>query len=216
MKFCKRLGILLLALLCALPLLSSCKKDDEEETVYYTVTFNSNGGSPVEQQTVAAEEAVREPTPPTREGYVFEGWRSERGSFWNFSSDFVTEDMELTAVWLDADDIFDSDIIDGKKERKITGVKKLYPTIAIPSIIGGFSVTEIGDGAFAELSSKEVQEITLPQTITSVGAGAFYECSDIAITFDPRATLTEVGESAFYGCNLLSSVRFGEGLTSVA
>ena len=216
MKFLKRFGILLLALLCALPLFSSCKKNEEEETVYYTVTFDSNGGSPVEQQTVAAEEAVREPTPPTREGYIFEGWRSEKGSFWNFSSDFVTEDMTLTAVWIDAGNIFYHEKIDGENSKKITGVKKLYPTIAIPSIIDGFSVTAIGEGAFAELSSKEVQAITLPKTITSVGKGAFYECRDIAITFDPRAKLTEIGESAFYGCNRLAEVHLGEGLTSIA
>ena len=214
MKLLKRFGILLLALLCALPLLSSCKKD-EEETVYYTVTFDSNGGTPVEKQTVEAEEAVREPTPPTREGYIFEGWRGESGSFWSFSSDFVTSDMTLTAVWIDAARIFEHKPIPGGG-TKITALKQPYATVAVPDTIAGYSVTAIGDGVFAELSSKEVQAITLPKTITSVGTEAFYECRDIAITFDPRAKLTEIGESAFYGCNRLAAVRFGEGLTSIA
>ncbi len=214
MKALKRLGILLLALLCALPLLSSCKQNEEEETVYYTVTFDSNGGSAVEEQTVAAEEAVREPTPPTREGYIFEGWQTERGSLWNFSSDFVMSDMTLTAKWLDASDIFFYEVMGNGV--KITAVKKLYPTIAIPSILKGFEVTAIGDGVFYELSSKEVQKITLPHTITSVGEEAFFECTGITITFDPRAVLTEVGEAAFFGCDGLSAVRLGEGLSEIA
>jgi len=214
MKFYKRLGILLLALLCALPLLASCKQNEEEETVYYTVTFDSNGGSAVEQQTVAAEEALREPTPPTREGYIFEGWQTETGSLWNFSSDFVISDLTLTAKWLDASHIFSYEVTGNS--AKITAVKKLYPTIAIPSIIKGYEVTAIGDGVFYELSPKEVQKITLPHTITSVGEEAFWNCAGISITFDPRAVLTELGEAAFFGCDGLSAVRLGEGLSEIA
>ncbi len=216
MKRLKRCGILLLALLCAFPLLSSCNKESEdEETVYYTVLFDSNGGSPVEKQTVAADSTVREPTPPTREGYVFEGWRSETGTFWNFAAQYVTSDMTLTAVWVDPARIFEHKPMP-EGGTKITAVKQTYATLALPDTIAGYSVTAIGDGVFAELSSHEVQSITLPHTLTSVGTEAFYNCRDIAITFDPRAALTEVGESAFYGCNLLSSVRFGEGLTEIS
>lgn len=215
MKVLKRFGILLLALLCVLPLLSSCKKDEEEETVYYTVTFNSNGGNPVEKQTVAAEEAVLEPTPPTREGYIFEGWRNEHGSFWNFSSDFVTSDITLTAEWISPTEVFAYAPID-ENTAKITALKQTYPTLAVPSVIEGLLVTTICDGVFADLSFKEVESITLPHTITSVGHSAFANCRNISIIFDPRAELTEIGESAFYDCNLLSSVRFGEGLTSLA
>lgn len=215
MTLLKRFGILLLALLCALPLLSSCKKNEEEETVYYTVTFHSNGGSAVEPQTVAENEAVREPTPPTREGYVFEGWRTDSGTFWDFSSQYVSSDMTLTASWIDPTRIFEYEK-SSEGGARITALKSHYPTLAVPEIIAGYSVTEIGEGVFAELSSKDVQAITLPHTVTSVGEYAFYNCRDISIVFDLRAELTSIGENAFYGCNRLASIRLGEGLSEIA
>jgi|GEM_PF-4483710 len=216
MKQLKRCGILLLALLCVLPLLSACNNENEdEETVYYTVLFDSNGGSPVEKQIVASDTTVREPTPPTREGYVFEGWRSEKGTFWNFAAQYVTSDMTLTAVWVDPARIFEHKPMP-EGGTKITAVKQTYATLAVPDTIAGYSVVAIGDGVFADLSSHEVQTITLPHTLTSVGENAFKDCTDISITIDPRAALTEIGESAFYGCNRLSAVRFGEGLTEIA
>lgn len=217
MKLLKRFGILLLALLCALPLFSSCQKEtEEEETVYYTVTFNSNGGSAVEKQIVAAEEAVLEPTPPTREGYVFEGWRKDTtGSFWDFDAEFVTSDMTLTASWIGAERIFGYETLP-EGGAMITSLKQPYEALDIPSIIAGYTVTAIGDGVFSGLSFKKVQSIKLPHTITSVGEEAFYQCRDISIVFDPRAELTEIGESAFFECNLLASVRLGEGLTEIA
>lgn len=40
----------------------------------YTITFNSNGGTPVADLSAEFGASITAPTPPTREGYNFEGW----------------------------------------------------------------------------------------------------------------------------------------------
>ena len=44
----------------------------------YTVTFDSNGGSSVAKQTVASGETASKPADPTKEGYTFGGWYTDK------------------------------------------------------------------------------------------------------------------------------------------
>ena len=67
------------------------------------VTFVSNGGSAVKAQTVMVGEAgsrAAKPTDPTRSGYAFRGWFSDRGltQAYDFSSR-VSRDTTLYAKW---------------------------------------------------------------------------------------------------------------------
>jgi uncharacterized repeat protein (TIGR02543 family) len=69
----------------------------------YTVTFDSNGGSAVSSQTVYDGDKATEPTEPTKEGYIFNGWwydGSEASGLWDFNENTVTEDMTLHADWI--------------------------------------------------------------------------------------------------------------------
>ena len=67
----------------------------------YRVTFNTNGGSqsyPV--LTVEEGSYIGNPGIPTRDGYVFMGWRSlTETDNWDFSTDVVTTDTILQAQW---------------------------------------------------------------------------------------------------------------------
>jgi uncharacterized repeat protein (TIGR02543 family) len=63
----------------------------------YTVSFNSAGGSAVPSQSVEEGSLATEPTPPTRTGYSFAGWRLN-GVPYNFASP-VTGDITLVAAW---------------------------------------------------------------------------------------------------------------------
>ena len=74
--------------------------DPEPGITEYTVTFESNGGSEVEAQIIAEGEKVTEPEDPTREGYIFSGWYTDK-EFTN-AYDFdtpVTVDIVLYAKW---------------------------------------------------------------------------------------------------------------------
>ena len=57
----------------------------------------------------------------------------------------------------------------------VTGYRQTVPaTLAIPASVQGYTVTAIGEGAFA--NAKNVTTITLPETIERIGKGAFAGC----------------------------------------
>ena len=57
-------------------------------------------------------------------------------------------------------------------------------------------------------------EITLPETVTTIGDFAFKDCDGVTgVTFDDA--LTSIGQEAFYECNALTSVTFGDALSSI-
>ena len=82
--------------------------DDYVIKAKYTVSFDTKGGA----ETIAPQEVVRggkasTPTPPTKTGYVFDGWYSSdtynAGSKWDFASNTVSADTTLLAKWLSTD-----------------------------------------------------------------------------------------------------------------
>ena len=83
--------------------LVACSSDSENESdmgveVTYKVTFNSNGGSEVEAQIVVSGEKAEEPTEPTKDGFLFTGWRDENDSFFSFDTTIMSN-ITLTAEW---------------------------------------------------------------------------------------------------------------------
>ena len=63
-----------------------------------TVTFDSNGGSYVSTQSVEYGNMAEIPEPPVKEGFIFEGWYTEDGSWFNFNT-HITRNITLTAYW---------------------------------------------------------------------------------------------------------------------
>ena len=78
------------------------EKPENKDT--YTVTFNSQGGSAVEKQTVEKDGKVKKPGAPTRSGYTFGGWYTDKDckTEWKFETDTVTGDVTLYAKWTGA------------------------------------------------------------------------------------------------------------------
>ena len=66
----------------------------------YTVTFETNGGSKVNSIKVAKNNAVTEPTAPTKDGYTLAGWYSDKElkTAYDFSAK-VTKSFTLYAKW---------------------------------------------------------------------------------------------------------------------
>ena len=66
----------------------------------YTVTFNSNGGSAVKAQTVKNGAKASKPASPTKSGYAFKGWYSDKSltKAYNFNS-AVKANLTLYAKW---------------------------------------------------------------------------------------------------------------------
>ena len=67
-----------------------------------------------------------------------------------------------------------------------------------------YRVTRIGDYAFSFCTS--LTKVTIPTTITSIGAGAFQGCSKLATVVFQVSRVEEIGDAAFEGCSSLSSI----------
>lgn len=109
----KKIVILLIACLF---MFCGCSEAEVTETERVcTVTFDSQGGSSVESQAVSWGEKAVEPPPPTKECLCeFDGWYLGDEK-WSFIGYTVTEDMTLTAKWIECHDMseFEIDVLKG-------------------------------------------------------------------------------------------------------
>ncbi|MDR2828335.1 MAG: InlB B-repeat-containing protein, partial [Acholeplasmatales bacterium] len=89
----KKLLVLLLLVFGA-TILVACQKK-------WTVSFDVDGGTPkVESQIVFDGKYATEPTAPTKNGSVFQGWRAGNTDF-DFANTQIKANITLTANWKD-------------------------------------------------------------------------------------------------------------------
>ena len=74
------------------------------------------------------------------------------------------------------------------------------------------SVTSIGGGAFSGCSS--LTSVTIPNSVTSIGTYAFQGCSSLSSVTIPN-NVTSIEAGAFSGCSSLTSVTIPNGVTSI-
>ena len=82
----------------------------------------------------------------------------------------------------------------------------------ITSVTVPDSVTGIGDGAFFGCSSLEA--VTLPNSVASIGGDAFYNCTALKSITIPDS-VTSIGDRAFRFCTSLKSVTLGSGVSVI-
>ena len=82
----------------------------------------------------------------------------------------------------------------------------------ITSVDIAYGVTSIGAGAFFDCSA--LTSVTIPKSVTSIGASSFYDCSALKSVTIPNS-VTSIGGSAFYCCSSLSSVTIPDSVTSI-
>ena len=75
--------------------------------------------------------------------------------------------------------------------------------VTIPSELGGYAVTRIGDGAF--YASNGLTSVIIPDSVTSIGNRAFQNCTGLTSVIIPNR-VTSIGGGAFQGCTGLTSV----------
>ena len=94
----------------------------------------------------------------------------------------------------------------------ITGYTGTETCIAIPSSIGGASVTTIGEYAFSNLTT--LTSAIIPEGVISIEKGAFVHCHSLTEVSIPT-TVTSIGASAFVYCSSITSIAIPNGVTSI-
>jgi len=84
--------------------------------------------------------------------------------------------------------------------------------VTLPSKIGRYTVTSIGNSAFSYCS--RLTSVTIPDSVTSIGEHAFYHCSSLTSVTIPDS-VTSIGYGVFYGCSSLTNVTIPKSVTKI-
>ena len=93
----------------------------------------------------------------------------------------------------------------------VGNMRSYLSTSAFTSITLPDNVT-LGTGAF--VGCRQLTEITIPNSVTSIGDYAFQDCSGLTSVEIPNS-VTSIGEYAFAFCSGLTSVEIGNSVTSI-
>ena len=74
------------------------------------------------------------------------------------------------------------------------------------------SITSIGNRAFYQCSG--LTSITIPNSVTSIGENAFYDCDGLTSIEIPNSVIS-IGYRAFYGCDGLTSIIIPDSVISI-
>ena len=129
------------------------------------------------------------------------------------TSETMTDQKEISAVERKDGKITYIDGTEKILEYGITKIDNEYKnSITIVSINLPNSVTSIGDGAFYGCSA--LQTITIPNSVTSIGKYAFYNCSNLRNITIPHSVIS-IGNFAFNLCTSLQTITIPNSVTSV-
>ncbi|MBP3299645.1 MAG: leucine-rich repeat domain-containing protein [Muribaculaceae bacterium] len=101
---------------------------------------------------------------------------------------------------------------DGTEYTVVAVGDKAFESSKITSVILPETLTSIGKSAFYDCWS--VKSITIPAGVTSIGQEAFCYCSGLTSLEMPDA-LVSLGAGALQGCSSLKSLKFGDALTAI-
>ena len=98
---------------------------------------------------------------------------------------------------------------------EVRGYKGTETDLVIPNEIDGKTVTRIGETfSWGVTNCEAFTNITIPDTVTSIGDYAFIGCSGLTSMTIPKG-VTRIDNGVFNGCTKLESVIIPEGVTSI-
>lgn len=202
--------ILIILMLSVSVILSALALAACNEPTVYSITYILGGGTnhPDNPDTYTSESALITLKDPTHDSKFFLCW--EEGKTIPSGS---KGDKIFTAFWSDVEPT------EGLSYTEVDGGYSVSAgsaineeTIAIPARYNGLPVKEIVSQGFTEC--RELTEIIIPDSVTSIGGYAFYDCNNLASASLPDSVIS-LGKSVFENCNNLTAVLIGNGVTSI-
>ncbi len=193
----------LAAALCGALMLSGCSQffTSFVSMGIYAVQFEENGGSAVEDRRASLIAAM---PVPTRAGYGFAGWCSDASLSDDSKVSFPYDPLAgvtLYAKWVPA--------TDGLVYTENGAGYKVWAgsaagAVTIPTWWKGKPVTAIGDWAFSGIAG--LTSVVIPESVASIGSGAFYPCAALQNIEVKSATPPEGYSNMFQGCGSLAAI----------
>ncbi|MCQ2448612.1 MAG: dockerin type I domain-containing protein [Clostridia bacterium] len=157
---------------------------------YHTVRFVDYDGTELSvQQIVPGFMDVYEPDVPLRYGYEFYGW--------DIPFDSISEDTTVTAQYIRCSPM-QLEEFDYRIENDgivITGLRGYYWQVIINGYysVNGKKMPVIGIDECAFDSNWGLRYVSIPETVTSIGDYAFYNCTSLekAVVYNPNVALGE-------------------------
>ncbi len=100
-------------------------------------------------------------------------------------------------------------------QATITGYSGAGGAVDIPAVMNEISVVRVGQysSIFGDGNST-VTSVTIPNSVTSIGVYAFYNCSNLTSVTIPNS-VTSIGNYAFRSCSSLTSITIPDSVTHV-
>ena len=172
----------------------------------YTIDYNLNSGSwngSAPSTTYTLNDCGYALPVPTREWYIFEGWKNLSGNFIsNYPDVNHLRNLSLYASWVEGTEglMFSTYYTN---YVSVTGYNGNADNVVIPKTYRGIPVKEIEDHAFS--FQTRLKSITIPDSVTSIGNDAFVTCDGLTCVTIGNS-VTSIGNDAFYGCYKLIEV----------
>ena len=97
-------------------------------------------------------------------------------------------------------------------EATVTGYTGIFSDIVIPSTLGGYPVTEIGNSAFN--GNTTLRSIVIPNTVTTISNNVFQNCSNLE-TASLGNSVSTIGGYAFSGCSAMTRINIPASVTRI-
>lgn len=169
----------------------------------YGLTFVANGG---EVSEVKEGYSYGEPLPDaTRAGYTFDGWYYDI-ALRERAYKVPAKSCTLYAKWAEESPSADFTFTQRNGTLSVSAYRGNDTDIRIPAYVGGMAVTGIDINCFAFKTA--LRSVVLPETVTSVGAGAFRYCYALE-TVECLSVLPTLDRSVFEACYRLRELTVG-------
>ena len=103
-------------------------------------------------------------------------------------------------------------ILNDSNAATIVGFSGTSSGVVIPAELDGFPVKKLFGNVFR--TNATLTSVTIPPSVTGMGSGVFYGCSNLSAV-SMGINTTNIGDYSFYGCSALTNITIPYGVTAI-